>query len=110
METIKFSSIEYDPDTGTFTRNGRKAGTITKAGYVAIRVDIKIHLGHRLAWFLVYGRWPKAIHHLNGIKDDNRISNLEETTLQMHKSKHPSGLKKFARPAHKYRRLWLRGV
>ena len=32
---------------------------------------------HRVAWLLHYGEWPDdEIDHINGVKDDNRISNL----------------------------------
>ena len=35
--------------------------------------------GHRLAWLMVYGRWPnEMIDHINGDRSDNRIENLRE--------------------------------
>jgi hypothetical protein len=34
---------------------------------------------HRLAWFYVHGEFPKCeLDHINGVRDDNRISNLRE--------------------------------
>lgn len=83
--------LDYNQDTGIFTwkitkSNSNKAGNIsnshTKAGYIQIRIDKKLYLGHRLAWFYVYGEWPELIDHINGIKDDNRISNLRKATKQ----------------------------
>lgn len=35
---------------------------------------------HRVIWALVYGRWPKEVDHINGIRDDNRLSNLRTVT------------------------------
>lgn len=34
---------------------------------------------HRAAWAIYYGEWPVGeIDHINGIRDDNRISNLRD--------------------------------
>jgi hypothetical protein len=79
--------LHYDPETGVFTwreRRGRTpkgsvAGSPDKDGYIKIGIDRAYHIAHRLAWFYVHGEWPIAlIDHINGIKDDNRISNLRE--------------------------------
>lgn len=77
--------LNYDPNTGLFTWKvgkksfsdiGRVAGNHIN-GYVEIRVNMKKHYAHRLAWFYVYGEWPTAmLDHINRVKDDNRISNL----------------------------------
>lgn len=64
---------------------GDVAGRICKTtGYVRIASKCgrcnSIH-AHRLAWLLYYGRLPKSnIDHINGVKDDNRITNLREAT------------------------------
>lgn len=34
-------------------------GALTGAGYGSIKVDGKAQAAHRVAWFLVFGRWPK---------------------------------------------------
>lgn len=49
--------------------HGYKHGTIYRTHYKA----------HRVAWALFYGEWPKhTIDHINGIRTDNRISNLRD--------------------------------
>jgi len=82
--------INYDSETGLFTwakfrggsaKKNSLAGTIDKEGYRVIRVNMKIYKAHRLAWFYIYGIFPKKdLDHINQIKHDNRISNLREVT------------------------------
>lgn len=77
--------FSYDPETGLFTRianiSGAKVGTISgytsAKGYDLIRVDNYLYRSHRLAWLYAYGSWPESqVDHINGIKNDNRLSNL----------------------------------
>lgn len=83
------SLLRYDAETGIFywkvkrsnKPKGSTAGTATVHGYIDISIDRKLYKGHRLAWFLTYGEWPKhEIDHINGVTIDNRISNLREAT------------------------------
>jgi hypothetical protein len=79
--------LDYDPETGEFRWKARnsnriKIGAVAGApfgnrGYRVIGVDGVRYYAHRLAWFYVYGIWPsKDTDHINGNRDDNRISNL----------------------------------
>lgn len=83
--------VHYDLDTGIFTwrfgRAGASQGAVIgrinrlRRGYRYVCVDRGVYSAHRLAWFYVHGRWPKAdVDHINGICDDNRIANLREAT------------------------------
>ena len=82
--------LDYDSETDVFrwkvNRSNIKAGTITgcrckKRGYLLIGVDGGIHLAHRLAYCWMTGGWPEhQIDHRNGVRDDNRWTNLRSAT------------------------------
>lgn len=82
--------LAYDPEVGVFTwrvrpsRNSRlKAGDVagmdTGRGYLRIGIGYRLFPVHRLAWLYVHGMWPtNQIDHINGVKADNRITNLRD--------------------------------
>ena len=82
--------LSYNPLTGELTwiaktsgrrKQGGIAGSKMKIGYLEIGIDNKRYLIHRVVWLIVYGHWPAdQIDHINGIRDDNRISNLREAS------------------------------
>lgn len=88
QERLKYF-LEYSEDTGLFTwrfnrrglNKGDVAGNKSDAGYICIRIDKRLYRAHRLAWLYVYGEWPEdCIDHINHKRDDNRISNLRQST------------------------------
>ena len=53
-----------------------------KKGYVRVLLnDGKNYSIHRLVAFAFLGEPNECVHHINNIKDDNRVENLEWTTL-----------------------------
>lgn len=64
---------------------GKPAGHIHHTGYCQVRIKVndveRSFLAHRLVWFLAHKRWPeKDIDHQNGVKFDNRLSNLRKAS------------------------------
>lgn len=81
--------VEYDPDTGLFTRlQARTSNRVGEQptgkdldGYVRFRLDGKPYFAHVLAWFYMTGEWPShQIDHENRIPHDNQWSNLRLAT------------------------------
>lgn len=87
--------VNFDPETGVFSYAqwrrglrrdavGKPAGWFTDEGYVSLQIDGRNYQAHRLAWLHFYGREPAhEIDHINGVRNDNRISNLRDVPRQI---------------------------
>lgn len=76
----------YNPFTGEFTRRlysgtcgkiGDVVGTPHNQGYLAVSLNTKSYLAHRLVWLYMYGFFPKEeIDHIDHNRSNNALSNL----------------------------------
>jgi len=64
--------------------SGHKKTCISKSGYECFTLKRKNYLVHRIVYETFCGQIPKGlqINHINGIKTDNRLSNLEMVTAK----------------------------
>lgn len=79
--------LDYDCETGIFrwkqsygrAVKGVIAGNAGVRGYRYIGIDAGFFRAHHVAWLYVHGTaTQKEIDHINGNRDDNRITNLRE--------------------------------
>ncbi len=106
------SLLRYEPNSGNFIRIqcnqqpgvvGAIAGNKHSRGYWEIRLEDNTYLAHRLAFFYMTGAWPaNDVDHINGIRDDNRWSNLRMATRSQNMQN--------VRKAQKNNRLGILGV
>lgn len=77
----------YDPESGRLAwkiargrvRAGASVSCVSSDGYLLVRVDKQLFLAHRIIWLLQMGEWPSLqVDHKNGVRLDNRWSNLRE--------------------------------
>lgn len=78
--------FRYNPTTGLLTNRvnrsrcaliGEEAGKLSSRGYRQVGIRGALYSVHRVAWAIHFGYWPtRLIDHINGVRDDNRISNL----------------------------------
>jgi len=91
QEEYILRNLSYDPITGVITRiriTGKKTKIGTEAGgrdkttgYRMIRFLGRLFQSHHIAYFMYHGYWATMINHINQVRDDNRICNIEQTTF-----------------------------
>ncbi len=77
----------YNHETGDVLYKNTKKYIYNDKGYIRICLYLgnkkKLNLkAHQFAWYMVYNECVNEIDHINGIRNDNRISNLRAVTRQ----------------------------
>jgi len=106
--------VDYDPETGKFywkaRGQGRKIGFPCgnlNNGYIRIYINGMSYMAHRLAWLWKTGYFPeKSMDYKNGIRHDNKISNLRLATHSQNQANKKGmskyGVKGVCRDRHKW--------
>ena len=82
MIDYKEEGLLVDPESGVIYKVTRLGANTDSNGYVNVKIDGTTHKAHRLIWEYKYGPIPEGmqIDHINGVRNDNRISNLRLAT------------------------------
>lgn len=87
-EAAKSKGYTYNPVTGELKGvYGKVIKTISPTGYIRFIMMFNDRpysiRGHRLAWYLCYGKLPlNQIDHIDGNRTNNKITNLRDVTQQ----------------------------
>ena len=110
--------LHYDHLTGHLTwktssrKNqviGERAERCTPSGYAYINMLGFSFNAHRVAWYYVHGFTPDMLDHINGVKADNRLSNLRIVTARQNsqnQEQHRNG-KLIGTTWHKRDKKWI---
>jgi AP2 domain. len=75
----KLRAIFTVDEGGGLLRRGQPCGFLAQ-GYLWAKIGETRFAAHRIIFAIEYGWWPENVDHANGIKTDNRPSNLRAAT------------------------------
>lgn len=92
-QDVLLQLLNYNPETGELTWRerpgnpafttrlaGKPAFTTLERGYKQGRIFMELHYAHRIIWRMMTGEIAHDVDHINGVRSDNRWSNLRSVT------------------------------
>ena len=75
----KDGKLYWKVSTAKKVKVGQEAGKKANKGYIELKCNGKDFQAHRVVWEMFNGKIPEGlqIDHINGVRDDNRIENLQ---------------------------------
>ena len=82
---LRFCKSEREQSRWNSRCAGKFVATKDNRGYLRFKLFDISYKTHRVAWAIHYGEWPPNhlhVDHINSVKDDNRICNLQLVTIE----------------------------
>ena len=71
------NSVFFYKEGKLFDSENTRVGYLNQyTGYRRISIKGNSYKEHRIIFFMIHGYLPKVVHHINHLRDDNRIENL----------------------------------
>lgn len=99
FEINKNGKLIYKISPAPIAKVGSVAGTLSGDGYILVKIQGSPYLAHRIVYYMIKGKQPSILDHINGDRSDNRIENLRPAT----QSQNLANAKKYKKSSSSYK-------